>query len=106
MPPAAATIDSIVSRYRTQKPSLPHPNAEHWDWQRHGACRGLDTTIFFPPTGTRGPALQAHERKAKAICRGCPVRTRCQQHALDAGEPYGIWGGTTAKERALQRQTL
>ena len=31
----------------------------------------------------------------------CPVLTQCRQYALDAAEPYGIWGGMTPLERAL-----
>jgi WhiB family redox-sensing transcriptional regulator len=100
MPPGA-TIDAIVSRYRTQSPSLPQPNSEHWDWQRNALCRGLDSTVFFPPNGSRGRDLEAQELRAKAVCGQCPVRMQCQEHALDAHEPYGVWGGMTAKERAL-----
>jgi len=29
------------------------------------------------------------------------VLTRCRQYALDAAEPYGIWGGMSPLERAL-----
>lgn len=36
---------------------------------------------------------------AKAICAGCPVRATCRAYALTAREPYGIWGGLTARER-------
>jgi hypothetical protein len=34
-------------------------------------------------------------QKAKAICKGCPVRAACLQMALDADIQYGIWGGLT-----------
>ncbi|MDH2412946.1 WhiB family transcriptional regulator [Nocardioides sp. CER19] len=30
---------------------------------------------------------------AKALCRGCPVRTRCLDGALARREPLGVWGG-------------
>ncbi|MFC9355225.1 WhiB family transcriptional regulator [Rhodococcus sp. NPDC057014] len=38
-------------------------------------------------------------RAAKQLCRGCPVRARCLNYALDAYEPHGIWGGYTEDER-------
>jgi WhiB family redox-sensing transcriptional regulator len=40
----------------------------------------------------------ASNMRAKAICKDCPVKLECLQHALDNDEA-GIWGGTTEKER-------
>lgn len=66
-------------------------------WQRYAACRGMPTPLFYPPADT-----QAGE--ALAVCARCPVRAACEQHALAAGEEYGIWGGRTESERArIQR---
>ncbi|MDT2005832.1 WhiB family transcriptional regulator [Rhodococcus opacus] len=36
---------------------------------------------------------------AKQVCRGCPVRAQCLDHALEARESHGIWGGYTEDER-------
>jgi WhiB family redox-sensing transcriptional regulator len=93
--------DAIVSRYRTSTPSLPSPLADHWSWQLDASCRFADTAIFYPPNESRGEIREMIETRAKAVCRECPVRKQCRDHALEAGEPYGIWGGTTPKERAL-----
>ena len=41
-------------------------------------------------------------RKAKALCRGCAVRKKCLEHALENGE-VGLWGGMTANERRVYR---
>jgi WhiB family redox-sensing transcriptional regulator len=41
---------------------------------------------------------------AKAICARCPVAADCLAWALGAGEPAGIWGGTTPEERRLSRR--
>src|SRR3954464_5766146 len=30
---------------------------------------------------------------AKALCRGCPVRSLCLAGALERREPWGVWGG-------------
>lgn len=39
---------------------------------------------------------------AKAVCRGCPVRSECLAYALAARERAGVWGGLTPDERAEQ----
>jgi len=37
--------------------------------------------------------------EALLLCRTCPVRLACLEHALSEGEHYGIWGGATPDER-------
>ena len=32
------------------------------------------------------------------------MRAECLEWALDSGEPFGIWGGHTAKERKKLRR--
>ena len=53
---------------------LPGPNADFWDWQLHGACRGENSDVFYHPDG---------------------------EHALASGEPYGVWGGMSESERVV-----
>lgn len=36
---------------------------------------------------------------ARDICAECPVRMLCLEYAIEAREPFGVWGGMTAKER-------
>jgi WhiB family transcriptional regulator, redox-sensing transcriptional regulator len=89
----------LVDYYRTRAArTLPDPSTSAWDWQLRGSCRGMDSSIFFPGAGTRRARRDAH---AKAVCEACPVVTQCRQYALDAAEPYGIWGGLTPFERAM-----
>ena len=78
---------------------LPGPNSDLWDWQMNGACRGQDPSVFFHPDGERGPAREAREAVAKAICFDCPVRVQCASHSLAVREPYGVWGGLSEDER-------
>ena len=78
---------------------LPGPNADIWDWQLFGLCRGEDPNVFFHPEGERGPARVNRDVKAKTICGACPVKLQCAQHALAVKEPYGVWGGLTEDER-------
>lgn len=78
---------------------LPVPVTEIWDWQMHGACRGMNTDLFFHPERERGPARALREARAKQVCRGCPVIDRCRGHALAVHEAYGVWGGLSVAER-------
>lgn len=79
--------------------NLPTPHADVWDWQLDGACRGVDSAVFFHPERERGTARTRREAAAKAICRACPVQEMCRSHALAVHEPYGVWGGLSEKER-------
>ena len=78
---------------------LPGPNADLWDWQLRGTCRGQDPELFFHPEGERGPSRRNRESAAKAVCAGCPVLRECARHALAVREPYGVWGGMSEDER-------
>ena len=84
-----------------QPTNLPGPNADLWDWQMRGSCRGIDSSVFFHPDGERGRARAQRELRAKEICRQCPVLAQCRTHALRVSEPYGIWGGMSETEREV-----
>lgn len=60
------------------------------------ACRGLDPELFYAESGSA-------VIRAKARCAGCPVKDRCLEWALKR-EEFGVWGGTTARERAALRR--
>jgi len=69
-------------------------------WQRDASCRGPESVLFFPPShAERKEDRDGRERRAKAICAECPVKTHCLDEALRIGEPHGIWGGLTESER-------
>ena len=62
-------------------------------WRNHGACRGIDPEIFYPPDDD--DAAEA----AKEVCGQCQVREACLEHALATRESDGVWGGATERER-------
>ena len=62
------------------------------DWTASALCAQADPDAFFPEMG--GSA-----RAAKAVCSRCPVRAECLAEALANREPFGVWGGLTARER-------
>lgn len=65
-------------------------------WMASARCAETDPEVFFQEQGGKPNA-------AKRICKACPVRAECLQHAL-AGEESGVWGGTTALERRRIRK--
>ena len=62
----------------------------------NAACRGLDPELFYAEGG-------AAVAKAKSVCAQCPLRPKCLEWAI-AREEFGVWGGTTARERAAIRR--
>ncbi len=73
-------------------------------WAALGACQHSDPELFFPIT-SGGPAAR-QEAKAKALCGRCPVRGECLDFALRSGQDFGIWGGTSERERRLMRRRM
>jgi WhiB family transcriptional regulator, redox-sensing transcriptional regulator len=61
-------------------------------WRTRGVCSRQDPDTFFPPPREAADA-------ALALCRRCEVLGSCLAWALDAGDRYGVWGGTTPRER-------
>jgi len=70
------------------------------EWQERARCRGLDTNRFYPAEGERDPSRARREERAKAICRRCSVAASCLADALARRDGWGVFGGTTAEERA------
>lgn len=70
-------------------PSLVRPMG---DWVERAACKDAPQHVFYPPKG-----CIPHE--AKAICARCPVVVECLDWAISLPEKYGVWGGTTERER-------
>lgn len=68
------------------------------DWRSLAVCRPSDDRLFFPP---KGAGAQRAVRRAKAICRECPVRAECLEFAQThpAETEFGIFGGMTPNER-------
>lgn len=48
-------------------------------------CR-IQPSLFFAE-------LPAEVERAKALCQECPLREMCLQTAIEAREPWGVWGG-------------
>lgn len=68
-------------------------------WRNRAACIGADIDLFFAPRGDDRYADQA-----RAICASCEVKADCLEYALATGQRYGIWGGTTERQRRAMRR--
>ena len=80
---------------------LPPALLDVYEWQDQGLCRKGRRDLFFEEDRERGARRSRREAGAKRVCAVCPVKAACLQHALKAGEAYGIWGGLTAAEREV-----
>jgi WhiB family transcriptional regulator, redox-sensing transcriptional regulator len=77
------------------------PIADNWEWQYEGSCNNVDPETFFLEPLTRGKNKRDKERAALAICKTCPVKQACLNHALSIPEVYGVWGGMTEDQRQV-----
>lgn len=69
-------------------------------WIDKAECSGLVTNLFYPEQG--GAAKE--QVLARQVCARCPVQDECLEYALLAGERFGIWGGTSERQRRKIRR--
>ncbi|MGW4333416.1 WhiB family transcriptional regulator [Rhodococcus koreensis] len=79
------------------------PIADDISWRNRGACSFYGPALFFGRDGESTGDRTRRERRAKIICGTCPALAPCRAFALGAGERFGIWGGTTERERRTTR---
>ena len=80
-------------------------------WQRRSLCRRLplDLTdpLFFGTEKRQAPEdLIVAVETARRVCNVCPVQRECLTHALAFDMRYGVWGGTSGKQREKMRGRL
>jgi WhiB family transcriptional regulator, redox-sensing transcriptional regulator len=58
-------------------------------------CNNTDPEIWF------GDQEEGYDYSAlaKQLCKACPARKPCAEYAIVAKEQFGIWGGTSPKQR-------
>ena len=83
------------------RPSLAVSEFLAPDWARDAACKDLDEeeidAYFFPQRGGSSKA-------GRALCARCSVTEQCLELALSRGEAFGIWGGTSERQRRVLRR--
>ncbi|MDQ0283789.1 WhiB family transcriptional regulator [Rhodococcoides fascians] len=70
------------------------------EWVTSATCRTVDPELFFP-------ADPEAAKRAKAICRTCPVITDCAREALQMtpGDLFGVWAGHNFSHHYKTRRT-
>jgi len=67
------------------------------EWMTDGLCAQTDPDAFFPEKG-------GSTREAKAVCRRCPVSAECLAYALANDARFGVWGGTSERDRRRMKR--
>lgn len=65
-----------------------------------GNCAGTEDLMYPDPRSHAGV------KRAKLLCRGCPLRTVCGDYAIGRGDAYGVWGGFSEGERLTIRRRM
>ena len=88
-----ADVDD-VPRYRSIISLMP-------EWHTRAACKATSKAVFFGSSSPEErPAYTLTSiRQARAICEMCPVFNECLYQALTNREDYGLWAGTTMRQR-------
>lgn len=73
------------------------------EWHDQAECRDMNWELWFPLARTGSDRRKKETAEAKRICKPCPVRAECLDHALRFGE-FGIWGGLDEDERRAIRR--
>jgi WhiB family redox-sensing transcriptional regulator len=104
MPEAVVTIE----RGRAGRPPATEWRAAHpqpwgpWrggrEWMARAACTAPEVDPDWFTVEETAPDADQQIAKAKAVCRGCPVRLWCRIHADETGE-YGVYNAETYSER-------
>jgi len=74
-----------------EKPVIIDP-VQDQSWQQEAECLKYNTSIFYPID-------EIDAEIPKKICKTCIVQAYCLEYALEKGEPEGVWGGTSERER-------
>jgi WhiB family redox-sensing transcriptional regulator len=73
-------------------------------WMARAVCPSVPNAeaLFFPEH--RGRIANGADpcAEAKAICRRCPVQAACLEYGM--GESFGVWGGSSPRDRRRLRR--
>ena len=67
-----------------------------------GACRGLNTEMFYPEIVQY---TRVETKFYDKLCKDCPIKQACLEWGL-VHERQGVWGGTTPDTRVGIRKML
>lgn len=67
-------------------------------------CSEPQNYVIFELAGSMNGDRSRAVTLAKQACQRCPYLFDCREWALEHGEPWGIWGGMSAKQRQKARK--
>lgn len=103
--PQAEVDPSDIRRFWPEQPA----------WHEHALCATPEAKrireeldpLFFGVDDLERPALPPSAvAAAREVCDGCTVRVECLFSALENDERFGIWAGTTGRQRSKMRASL
>lgn len=65
------------------------------EWMADGLCKEYDPDLWFP----EGDLSKQQAEQAKEVCSRCLVRDDCLDYAIATRQKWGIWAGTTERDR-------
>lgn len=92
-----ATDTSLRESLHVSELAVLLENNYNHPWMLEARCLDADPEAFFPDRG-------GSTEEAKAICDMCPVRSDCLEYAVTNDIKFGIWGGTSVRERRRLRR--
>jgi WhiB family redox-sensing transcriptional regulator len=109
LPEAARDVRAGREASRRASADRGAPPAVARDWRDQAACRDeakpVDPETFFANGDDWSSAgNRARARKAKAVCRRCPVADACLLDAFARGDDWAVRGGTIPDERRATQQ--
>lgn len=99
----AALLDTHGSLPLAEEP-VPVPRVFPFpDWHEWALCNGEDENLFFSEDRKQRVQLTAEARR---ICKACPAAEECLVWALTHDEQFGIWSGTSGRQRAGMQERI
>lgn len=92
-------VDVVLDLWRTDPDVFRPRPIPPQGWKALAACRGLGDELFFRGS-TVGPQTRRRSlHEARTLCTNCPVIRKCLVQAFSVPEHFGVWGGTSARQR-------
>jgi WhiB family redox-sensing transcriptional regulator len=87
VPPPVVIMDIEFTQY------IIYLTKEKFEWSEEAPCRAFGPDYMYPTSEN------SQTRVAGQLCFDCPFQVSCLNYALTIKEEYGVWGGTTEKDR-------
>jgi WhiB family redox-sensing transcriptional regulator len=62
-------------------------------WMEDAYCRDAEPESFYSENE------QFQRKLVEQYCKKCPVMNQCLEYALAREDRFGVWGGTTGRQR-------